>query len=91
MWVLASDDVERLRALVALFADGDGIRDRWPAERISVTAAEGGKVEHVSKSANGTREDSVRRLWHDWFLMSVSFSLTHRHSLLQFNTNSTHL
>jgi len=80
--VLASDDVERLRALVTAFAGVGDVGSRWAAQRITVTSAEGGKVEHVSKSVNGTQEDSVRRLWHDWFLMSVraSFDL-----LLPFN------
>lgn len=74
MWVLASDDVERLRSLVSAFAVLGGVRERWAAQRIAVVVAEGGKVEHVSKSVNGTDKDSVRRLWHDWFLMSVRYS-----------------
>jgi hypothetical protein len=74
IWTLASDDVERLRALVTGFTMDSGERERWAARRITLATADGGIVEHVSKSVNGTTANAVRRLWHDWFLMSEAHS-----------------
>lgn len=73
IWTLASDDVERLRKLVMEFAS-DRTLEKWRAGRIVLATGDGGLVEHVSKSANGTAVDAVRRLWHDWFLISEAHS-----------------
>ena len=76
LWLLASDNVERLDQLIAGFRAKPDLAPLWEGERISIGIPEGGKVEHVSKSANGTEDASIQRLWHDWFLMSEAHACT---------------
>eukprot|EP00039_Didymoeca_costata_P024273 m.9839 g.9839 ORF g.9839 m.9839 type:complete len:456 (+) comp4146_c0_seq1:206-1573(+) len=65
VWLLASDDVERLNKLAV-----DYTQRVNGTPRVGIFAPSGGKVEHVIKSKNGSDIEASKRLWLDWFLMS---------------------
>lgn len=70
IWLLASDNVEQLQQLIHTFHLADNVKTLWETYNVQVVINQGGKVEHVSKSQNGTEADAIRRLWHDWFLLT---------------------
>ena len=70
VWLLASDNIERLQALVDTFAADVAGDAPWDQHGVRRWAADEGIIEHVVKSANGSDVEATRRLWLDWFLMS---------------------
>jgi hypothetical protein len=76
VWLLASDNVERLEALVNDKWVTMVGKDRWDEQGAVVWAPKAGKVEHVIKSVNGSDVDATMRLWLDWFLMSEVHTCT---------------
>jgi len=70
VWVLTSDNVERLETVVGQFADKIG-KATWDRQGIRLVAPKDvGIVEHVIKSVNGSDVEATKRLWLDWFLMT---------------------
>ena len=70
VWVLTSDNVERLEGIVEGFADTVG-KTKWNQQNIrNVAIKDVGIVEHVVKSVNGSDVEATKRLWLDWFLMT---------------------
>lgn len=75
VWLMASDQLERLQAGVAAFAKQRG--EDWDNLSIETrTSASFGKVEHVAKSSSGEDEGALDRLWLDWFLMGEVHACT---------------
>lgn len=70
VWILTSDNVERLEAIVEGFADSVG-KSKWKEQNIrNIAIKDVGIVEHVVKSVNGSEVEATKRLWLDWFLMT---------------------
>jgi hypothetical protein len=76
LWLLASDNIQRLGEIISHFAKQELPQGAWENANITLGINEGGEVEHVSKSDNGTSTASIQRLWHDWFLLSESHTCT---------------
>lgn len=70
VWLLASDQIERLSGLIDKFAEEVVGRAPWDEAGVSPWASKTGIIEHVVKSANGSEVAATQRLWLDWFLMS---------------------
>lgn len=70
IWLLASDNVERLQDLVDKYAADVAGTAAWEQHGVRRWAADEGIVEHVSKSVKGSEVAATQRLWLDWFLMS---------------------
>lgn len=70
VWLLASDQIERLSGLIDTFAAKTAGSERWKEIGVSPFASKEGIIEHVVKSVNGSEVLATKRLWLDWFLMS---------------------